>query len=74
VPGQEGIAGNETADKLARMGSEHPFKGPEPGCGVSIGVAKKAGRGWMNRNHTKHWESITGLRQAKVLILGPSAR
>jgi hypothetical protein len=28
----------------------------------------------MNRNHKKHWESITGLRQAKGLILGPSVR
>jgi hypothetical protein len=34
VPVHEGIAGNET-DLLARSGSEHPFTGPEPACGVS---------------------------------------
>jgi ribonuclease HI len=50
VPGHEGIVGNETADQLARTGSEHPFTGPEPACGISIGVAKKGVRDWMNRN------------------------
>jgi hypothetical protein len=65
VPGHEGIVGNETADQLARTGSEHPFIGPEPACGISIGVAKKAVRDWMNRNDKKHWESTTGLKQAK---------
>jgi hypothetical protein len=74
VPGHEGIVGNETADHLARTGSEHPFIGPEPPCGISIGVAKKAVTDWTNRNHNEHWESITGLTKAKGLILGPSAR
>jgi hypothetical protein len=59
---------------LPRTGSEHPFIGPEPTCGISTGVAKKAVRDWTNRNHKKHWESVTGLRQAKGLILGPYAR
>jgi hypothetical protein len=62
------------ADQLARTGSEHPFTGPEPACGISVGVAKKAVRGWMNRNHKTYWESITGLKQAKGQISGPSAR
>jgi hypothetical protein len=75
VPGHEGIVGNVTADQLARTGSEHPFTGPEPACGISVGVAKKAVREWTNRNHIKkYWESTTGLKQAKGLISGPSAR
>jgi hypothetical protein len=35
------------------------FTGPEPACGIAIGVAKKAVRDWMKRNHKKHWESTT---------------
>jgi hypothetical protein len=74
VSGHEGIAGNETADLLARTWSENPFTGPEPACGISIGVATRAVRDWTNRNHKKQWESTTGLKQAKGLISGPSAR
>jgi hypothetical protein len=74
VPGQEAIAGNEMADQLAKTGSEHPFKGPEPVCGISVKVAKKAIRKWTERNHKKYWESLAGLKQAKGLIQGPSTR
>jgi hypothetical protein len=74
VPGHEGSVGNETADQLAGTGSEHPFIKPEPACGISVGVAKKAVRDWTRINHKKLWESITGLRQAKGLVLEPSAR
>jgi hypothetical protein len=74
VPGHEGIVGNETADQLARTGSEHPFTGPDLACGTSIAVAKKAVGDWMNTNHRKYWESTTGLKQAKGLISGPSVR
>jgi hypothetical protein len=40
MPGHEDIVGNETADHLAKIGSEHPFIGPELACGIAIGVAK----------------------------------
>jgi hypothetical protein len=62
------------ADQLARAGSDHPLIGPEPACGISIGVAKKAVRDWMSRKHQEYWESLTGLRQANGLIHGPSAK
>jgi hypothetical protein len=65
VPGHEGIAGNKTADLLARTGSEHRFIGPEPACGISIGVAKRTVRDWTKRNEAKQWEFITRLKQAK---------
>jgi hypothetical protein len=71
VPGHEGTAGNETADQLARTGSEHLFIGPELACGISIRVVKKAVRDWTDSNHKKYWESTTGL---KGFISGPSAR
>jgi hypothetical protein len=44
------------------MGSEHPLIGHEPACFISVGVAKKAVKDWMNRNHKKHLESVTGLK------------
>jgi hypothetical protein len=31
--------GNETADQLTRTESVYPVTGPEPDCGISIGVA-----------------------------------
>jgi ribonuclease HI len=46
VSGHDGTNGNQIADQLAKQGSEHPFIGPEPACGISIGPAEKAVRGW----------------------------
>jgi hypothetical protein len=42
----------------------------KPACGISFEVAKD----WMNKNHIKQWESTSRLKQAKELILGPSAK
>jgi hypothetical protein len=42
----QGIQGNETANQLARLGSERPFAGPEPACNILVGIAKKAVRDW----------------------------
>jgi hypothetical protein len=51
VPGHEGVVGKETANQLAKLGSECPFIGPKPACSVSVGVAKKAVGDWTNRDH-----------------------
>jgi hypothetical protein len=74
VPGHDSIVGNEIADQLAKAGSEHLFIGPEPACSISVGVAKKAVRDCTNRNNKEYWDSTTGLREAKGLVQGPSAR
>jgi hypothetical protein len=44
--GHRGIQGNEKADKLARLRSEHPFSGPKPAHSILVGIAKKAVRDW----------------------------
>jgi ribonuclease HI len=54
VPGYEVIVRNETADQLARTVSEHPFIGPEPACGISVEVVKKAVRDWTSRKHKEY--------------------
>jgi hypothetical protein len=51
VPDNDGIIGNETADEMAKFGSEYLFIGPEPAFGISVGAAKKAVRDWTKRNH-----------------------
>jgi hypothetical protein len=53
VPGHKGTEGNETADQLARLGSECPLIGPEPAWGISAGIVKKAVMDWANRDHNK---------------------
>jgi hypothetical protein len=49
-----GIESNETADQLAKLGSECPLIGPEPACGIAAGLAKKAVKDWRNRGHRKY--------------------
>jgi hypothetical protein len=49
--GALGYDGNETADQLTKFGDECPLIGPEPACGISAEIAKKAVRDWTNRDH-----------------------
>jgi hypothetical protein len=53
------LGGKELADHLAIIGHE-------PACSVSTVVA----RDWTIRDHRKPWDSLSGLKQAKVLIQG----
>jgi hypothetical protein len=74
MPGHDSTDGSEMADQLAKQGSECPFTGPEPACGISTGVAKKAVMDWTIRDCRKHWDSLSGLKQGKAFIQGPSAQ
>jgi hypothetical protein len=59
-------------DHLARTGSEHPFTGPEPACGISTGVAKKTARDCMNRNKKKNTGNLQlDSNRQRDLYLGP---
>jgi hypothetical protein len=66
-------ANHLSASHLAKLGSERPFVGPEPACSIWMGVATNAVRDWAIRDHRKHWNSLSGLKQAKALLQGPSA-
>jgi hypothetical protein len=55
------------------QGSECPFIGPKPTCGIPIGFAEKGIRDLTIRNHRKHWNSLNRLKQAKALKQATSA-
>jgi hypothetical protein len=46
---------------MKQQTSWQPFIGPEPACGISMGVAIKAIRDWTNMSHERYWKSLTGL-------------
>jgi hypothetical protein len=58
MPGHEGTEGNETADQLSKLGSECPLIEPEPACGISAEISKKAVRDWTDRGHQICWGSL----------------
>jgi hypothetical protein len=51
MPAHEVIFGKEISDEHERLGSECPLIKHERACDISIGVAKKPFRGWINRGH-----------------------
>ena len=51
VPGHARVRGNETADRLARSGSDQRFIGPEPFSGVSRQNIRKKMKRWMKNQH-----------------------
>jgi hypothetical protein len=61
VPGHKVIDVNEIADQLAKLGSESLLMCLEPVCGNSLGVVKNAVSYWTDRDHRKHWDSVSGL-------------
>jgi hypothetical protein len=71
VPGHEDIVGNETTDLLTRTGSVHRTWTSSRPFSWSC---QERGQGLDEQESQKQWESQTGLKQAKGLISGPSAR
>jgi hypothetical protein len=74
VLGHRGIHDNDMVDQLAKIGSLHPFIGPEPACGIYSNVARRVIRDWVCREHHKYWQSIPGQRHAEGFLNRPSAK
>jgi ribonuclease HI len=72
VPGHRNIYGNEVADELARKGSEQPFTGPEPFCGINTRIAEELIRESFRKEWENLWLNNSGCRQAKNLLGKPN--
>ena len=68
VPGHCGINGNETADNLARIGSNSTYIGAEPLIKVSSSVFKHFIEHWKRNTFKNHWRSTKNSNQAKMCI------
>jgi hypothetical protein len=71
VPGHCAIKGNEEADRLARMGSDSHFCGPEPCFPLSASIVRDMNRKWVIDAHFKHWIALNSCRQSKLWIKHP---
>lgn len=72
VPGHRGFKGNETADLLAKKGSEEPFIGPEPVFGRPNTWVKANIKEWVLREANKSWKNTPELRHSKLMLAGYS--
>lgn len=72
VPGHCDVSGNETADSLARNGSERAAIGPEPFVPISVANVKGLIENNARIHHTTRWNQGAECRQAKLLGCQPS--
>ncbi|KAJ8909751.1 hypothetical protein NQ315_014360 [Exocentrus adspersus] len=70
-PGHTRIPGIETADQLARLGSEEACQGLEPILGISRGSINGARSKWTYQRLGISWRMNTGCRQAHNFLDGP---
>ena len=55
IPGHQGVYGNETADTLAKQGSEMPLEGPEPFIPVPYATCLRVLRNWTIERWKTSW-------------------
>jgi hypothetical protein len=68
VLGHGDIKANEEADRLARMGSNSHFCGPEPCLPLSASIVRDMNTNWVI---AKHWVALNSCRQSKLWIKHP---
>jgi hypothetical protein len=68
VPGHCDIKDNEEADRLAQMGSNSHFCGPEPFVPLSASIVRDINREWVIDAHSKHWIALNSCIQSKLYI------
>lgn len=73
-PGQQGIMGNERANKLSRDKASAPWIGPEPTYGLTKTLVRQMVQEWEKMQKLVYWRYTLGLKQAKMLIIYSTQR
>lgn len=68
VPGHSGIAGNEQADILAKLGASRKLLGPEPAIGISKANCLLQLNKWVKVQHEQSWAATNTCRQTKMFL------
>lgn len=64
VPGHIGVQGNEAANELAKVASNTPLIGPEPGIPVSLSTLMNIINQWKTETFANVWANLNTARQA----------
>ena len=74
VKGHEGNQGNEEADRLARMGSDHQMIGPEPALPLATTTRSALIKDDTLQRHWNYWVNYEGCRQGHLAVKVPSLK
>jgi ribonuclease HI len=69
-----GTVGNETADWLAKQGTQSPCLGPEPIIPVSANYCKQEVKRWLEKVTHTEWVNLTTCRMTRLLFAAPIIR